>query len=144
MDQLHALIGKREWICSGSKIVITTRYKPLFKSLEGYNKCKIKRLNNDESLQLFSWHAFGKDHPVEGYMEQSRKVVYYCGGLPLALQVLGSFLWGKSTDTWESELQKLRAIPDTGIQNILKISYDSLRDDHDRNLFPDIACTRQM
>ncbi|KAL7205625.1 hypothetical protein ACSBR2_018535 [Camellia fascicularis] len=140
VDQLYAIIGKREWLCSGSKIVITTRYKPLLKSLEGYMKCKIKKLNNDESLHLFCWHAFGEDNPAEGYMELSRSVVYYCGGLPLALQVLGSSLCGKNIHTWESALQKLRAIPDSEIQNILKISYDCLQDDHDKNLFLDIAC----
>ncbi|KAL7235587.1 hypothetical protein ACSBR1_018975 [Camellia fascicularis] len=140
VDQLYAIIGKREWLCSGSKIVITTRYKPLLKSLEGYMKCKIKKLNNDESLHLFCWHAFGQDNPAEGYMELSGSVVYYYGGLPLALQVLGSSLCGKNIHTWESALQKLRAIPDSEIQNILKISYDSLQDDHDKNLFLDIAC----
>ncbi|CAL5378192.1 unnamed protein product [Camellia sinensis] len=140
VDQLYAIIGKREWLCSGSKIVITTRYKPLLKSLEGYMKCKIKKLNIDESLHLFCWHAFGQDNPAEGYMELSRSIVYYCGGLPLALQVLGSSLCGKNIYTWESALEKLRAIPDSEIQNILKISYDSLQDDHDKNLFLDIAC----
>ncbi|WRX27629.1 hypothetical protein QQP08_020116 [Theobroma cacao] len=54
-------------------------------------------------------------------MEHARSVVKPYGGLPLALQILGSSLFGKNI-------------------NILRISYDSLQDDHDKNLFLDIAC----
>ncbi|WRX26799.1 NB-ARC - like 10, partial [Theobroma cacao] len=73
-------------------------------------------------------------------MEYARTVVKHCGGLPLALQVLGSSLFSKSINVWKSALKELKAIPDSKIQKILRISYDSLQDDHDKNLFLDIAC----
>ncbi|XVF30429.1 hypothetical protein REPUB_Repub16aG0056500 [Reevesia pubescens] len=41
---------------------------------------------------------------------------------------------------WKSALEKLEEIPDSKIQKMLKISYDSLEDDYDKNLFLDIAC----
>ncbi|KAK2974043.1 hypothetical protein RJ640_006235 [Escallonia rubra] len=47
---------------------------------------------------------------------------------------------GKTKAEWGSALEKLEAIPEGQILNKLKISYDSLQDDHDRNLFLDIAC----
>ncbi|TQD84313.1 hypothetical protein C1H46_030141 [Malus baccata] len=72
-------------------------------------------------------------------MELSRHVVQHCGGLPLALQVLGSSLSGKSVEVWQSALQKLDVIPNDKIQKVMRISFDSLQDDHDKNLFLYIA-----
>ncbi|KAL7257946.1 hypothetical protein ACSBR1_004132 [Camellia fascicularis] len=105
-----------------------------------YKLHKVKELNDDESLELFSWHTFRQNHPIEGYEEHSKRVVSYCSGLPLALQVLGSSLFQRNLDVWESALKKLKAIPDSQILTKLKISFDSLQDDHDRNLFLDVAC----
>ncbi|KAK9944481.1 hypothetical protein M0R45_010047 [Rubus argutus] len=95
---------------------------------------------NSESLALFSWHAFGQDYPFQSYKDHSNRVVHHCAGLPLALKVIGSSLSGKSIAVWESALNKLEAIPNGEILKKLKISYDSLQDDHDRNLFLHFAC----
>ncbi|XP_059652099.1 disease resistance protein RPV1-like isoform X2 [Cornus florida] len=140
LDQLNAMLSTRDWIKRGSKIIITSRHKQLLKAHELYETHCVEQLGNDESLQLFSWHAFEQDHPVEAYMEQSIKVVKYCGGLPLALEVLGTSLSGRSVDLWESAVKKLEGIPNKKIIEKLKISFDSLEDDHDKNLFLDIAC----
>ena len=63
---------------------------------------KIKELNNAQSLKLFSRKAFKKDYPLEGYAELCQKFVNYTKGLPLALEVLGSFLFPKSPNLWRS------------------------------------------
>ncbi|XVF30471.1 hypothetical protein REPUB_Repub16aG0060800 [Reevesia pubescens] len=76
----------------------------------------------------------------QSFIEYASNVVKHCSGLPLALHVLGYSLSGKSMIVWKSALEKLEAIPDSKIQKMLKISYDSLEDDHDKNLFLDIAC----
>ncbi|KAK8593791.1 hypothetical protein V6N12_045865 [Hibiscus sabdariffa] len=76
----------------------------------------------------------------ESFMEYGTSFVKHCGGLPLALQVLASSLFGKSMDVWRNALEKLEAIPASKIQKILKISYDSLEDGHDKKLFLDIVC----
>ncbi|XP_038709854.1 disease resistance protein RPV1-like [Tripterygium wilfordii] len=140
LDEVHALIGEWEELSPGSKIILTTRFESLIPPHKVFRKFEVHKMNYSESLQLFSWHAFGKDHPIEGYLTNSKSVVDQCGGLPLALQVLGSSLSGKSIEVWESKLQKLKALPDGKIQPILRVSYESLEDDHDRNLFLDIAC----
>ncbi|XP_050136936.1 disease resistance protein RPV1-like isoform X1 [Malus sylvestris] len=138
-DQLNAILGMREWLHPGSKIIITTRHEHLLNAHEVFEKFTVPELNEYESLELFSWHAFRQSHPEEGYMELSRHVVRHCGGLPLALQVVGSSLSGKSEEVWQSALQKLDVIPNDKIQKVLRISFDSLPDDHDKNLFLHIA-----
>ena len=137
--QLDSLIGMHKRFHPGSKIIVTSRNKNLLKRNEVYKIYEVENFNDEESLELFSWHAFGQDHPKEEYYQHSEKVVRHCGGLPLALQVLGSSLFGKNIAIWESALQKLAVIPDSQILQKLKISYDSLEDDHTKRLFLYIA-----
>jgi hypothetical protein len=54
-------------------------------------------LTQDESLQLFSRHAFGTTHPPEDYAELSNDVLKCACALPLALEVLGASLFGKDS-----------------------------------------------
>ncbi|GFS34312.1 hypothetical protein Acr_00g0033220 [Actinidia rufa] len=93
-----------------------------------------------ESLELFSWHAFGKKHPIQEYLAISKMFVQHCEGLPMALQVLGSSMRKKSLDVWKSALRKLEALSDNKILEKLEISFDSLHDNHHKNIFLDIAC----
>uniref|UniRef100_A0A6N2N535 Uncharacterized protein n=1 Tax=Salix viminalis TaxID=40686 RepID=A0A6N2N535_SALVM len=69
IKQLEALMGERCWF--------------------GYHAMELDR---DQSLQIFSLHAFRETLPVQDYEELSEKVVDYCKGLPLALKILGSHL----------------------------------------------------
>ncbi|CAN0875548.1 Disease resistance protein RUN1 [Linum grandiflorum] len=139
-EQLNAIMGLLEWFHPGSKILITTRNQHILGAHAVSFMLKVKELDDKESLQLFSWHAFGSDHPELGYELLSMDVVHHCGGIPLALQVLASTLYGKPKDIWESVLQRLKKVPESDIQSIFQITYASLEDDHDRNLFLDIAC----
>ncbi|XP_059310757.1 disease resistance protein RPV1-like [Lycium ferocissimum] len=139
-EQIHTIIGMKNWFCPGSKIIITTKNSCLLKVHEIQKVHEVRKMGNDESLELFSWYSFGEDHPADKYMELSTRVVKHCGGLPLALQVLGSSLRGKNIDVWKSALDKLEAIPARQIIKKLKLGYDSLKDDHDKSLFLDIAC----
>ncbi|XP_028106556.1 TMV resistance protein N-like isoform X2 [Camellia sinensis] len=140
MDQLDVVLGMRDWLFQGSKIIITTRRERLLRAHEVCHIHKVEILDYGESLELFSWHAFGKNRPIDGFIEDSERVVQYCGGLPLAIKVLGSSLSGKSLNVWKSQLEKLKAIPDYEVVEKLKISYDSLPDEHDKNLFLHVAC----
>ncbi|XP_052209889.1 disease resistance protein RUN1-like [Diospyros lotus] len=139
-EQLDVVLGMKDWHSPGSKLIITTRHEDLLRAHECWKVHRVEELNHDESLQLFSWHAFGQSHPIDGYLIDSKRAVDYCSGLPLAVKILGSSLSGRSLDVWKSQLQKLKAIPDNKILEKLKLSYDSLQDDHDKDLFLDIAC----
>ncbi|XP_006358468.2 TMV resistance protein N-like isoform X2 [Solanum tuberosum] len=138
LDVLDSLIGTRDWFYPGSKILITTRCEKLLKSYERHMLFKIKELGVDESLKLFSWYAFAQDYPLEEFKMLSTEAIQHCGGLPLALYDLGSFLSGRDMEIWRSKLQKLEAIPHSRVQKNLEISYKSL-DDHDQRLFLLIA-----
>ncbi|GJT26297.1 NB-ARC domains-containing protein [Tanacetum coccineum] len=58
---------------------------------------------------------------------------------PLALKVLGRFLYEKTVGQWVSELDKLKVYPNEQIQRVLRLSYDGL-DLHQKNILLDIAC----
>ncbi|ONI22397.1 hypothetical protein PRUPE_2G126600 [Prunus persica] len=130
ISQLDVVLRMKDQFYPGSKIIITTRRAGLLKAHQDTKVHAVETLTQEESLELFSWHAFGQDHPIEDYIEYSEKLVDHCRGLPLALQVLGSSLLGESIGVWKSALEKLK----------LRVSYDSLQDDHDKKLFLHIAC----
>lgn len=139
-EQIHALVGERGWFGPGSRIVITTRDEHLLTQLEVVKKYPAKELNHEESLQLFSWHAFREPHPVIEYVELSKVLVDYVGGVPLALEVLGSYLFRRSIPQWTSAIEKLKKIPHHQIQRQLKTSFDDLDGDKLKDMFLDIAC----
>jgi len=137
LDQRKALMGDRSWLGPGSRVIITTRDSNLLRKAD--RTYQIEELTRDQSLQLFSWHAFKDTKPAEDYIELSKKAVDYCGGLPLALEVIGALLCGKEKDRWESEIDNLSRIPESNIQGKLLISYHAL-DGELQNAFLDIAC----
>lgn len=138
-DQLNAVLGMKSLFYPGSKIIITTRHERILNPHLVDKVYTVEKLDTDESLELFSWHAFGKPHPAEGFLVGSNEVVKRCGGIPLALRVLGSSLAGQNLDVWQSTIKKLQVVPNNRIIELLKISYESLEDD-DRSLFLHIAC----
>ncbi|KAJ6885447.1 TMV resistance protein N-like [Populus alba x Populus x berolinensis] len=140
-DQFNKIIGMQTWLCKGSKIIVTTRNKGLFSAndIEGV-RCKVEPLDDEKSIELFSWNAFGQADPVDGFVEDSWRIVHHCNGLPLALGVIGSSLSGKGREIWESALQQMEVIPNFEVHKVLRISYDFLDGDYLKNLFLDIAC----
>ncbi|XP_042958239.1 TMV resistance protein N-like [Carya illinoinensis] len=62
----------------------------------------VEPLQTADALQLFSLSAFDKTNPPENYKYLSMNFVHYAGGLPLALKVLGRFLFERTIDAWKS------------------------------------------
>ncbi|GAU38593.1 hypothetical protein TSUD_266320 [Trifolium subterraneum] len=140
LDQLNALCGNRKWFGEGSRIIITTRDDDLLSRLEVDHVYRMKEMDENESCELFNWHAFKQPIPGEGFTSLSRDVVKYSGGLPLALQVIGSFLLTKRRQReWNSVLEKRKLIPNDEVLEKLKISFDGLSDDDMKDIFLDIA-----
>ncbi|KAJ0586405.1 putative TIR domain, P-loop containing nucleoside triphosphate hydrolase [Helianthus annuus] len=136
----EALAGSHNWFGSGSRVIITTRDEHLLKTHKVDWVYPITLLSPDEAMRLFKRHAYNeKNHPVEEFETLSLSVVSYANGLPLALKVLGTFLYDKDKLEWISALDKLKDFPDSKVMDILKISYDGL-EPYQKELFLDIAC----
>ncbi|KAK9200147.1 hypothetical protein WN944_015343 [Citrus x changshan-huyou] len=139
VEQLRRLAGKRDWFGPGSRIIITTRDEHLLKLHRVEEVFKLEALTYDEAFQLFCLKAFETQKPREEYVHLSQLVVNYAGGLPLALKVLGSFLFGRPVDEWTSTLERLKREPENEILDILQISFDGLKE-AEKEIFLDVAC----
>ena len=142
-SQLEKLAGESDWFGPGSRVIITTREGRLLKM---HNVCGIyepQGLNDIEALRLFSLKAFKIDNPPEDYLKLSTYFVNYAKGLPLAIDVLGSFLHGRSKEEWESASYKLKEYPEKEINETLEISFNGLQD-IEKEIFLHIACFFNM
>ncbi|KAI3827401.1 hypothetical protein L1987_01474 [Smallanthus sonchifolius] len=153
-DELSTLLGANAFPTQ-SKIIITTRLLDIsawFGSIS-WRCCehKLTFLNDLESLELLSWHAFGSKIPMEGFEELAVQLAQYCGGNPLALKVLGSSLFTSDEDPhkrssmieiWRERMNSLSSLKgdlDCKIQDVLRKSFDSLQLNGHKELFLDIA-----
>ncbi|GKB35742.1 NB-ARC domains-containing protein [Tanacetum coccineum] len=93
----------------------------------------------DQSLEPFCSYAFKEKASSREFEEVSQEVVKYVQGHPLALKVLGRFLYDKTVGQWVSELDKLKVYPNEEIQRVLRLSYDGLNLQQ-QNILLDIAC----
>ncbi|XP_039167468.1 disease resistance protein RPV1-like [Eucalyptus grandis] len=99
----------------------------------------MKVMSSDYALELFSRHAFNKDSPSDDYKELSREIVSATGRLPLAIEVIGSFLFERRQQIWNETLDKLSKAPHEDVFGKLKISYDALTFEQ-QQIFLDVAC----
>ncbi|XP_022946575.1 disease resistance protein RPS6-like [Cucurbita moschata] len=129
LEQLEALVGGRDWFGPGTKIIVTTIAKRLLSIHEFDQMYGIRGMNHDDALKLFSWHAFKKSHPPSDYSDLSERATSYCKGHPLALVVLGSFLYKRNDQTkWRSILDEFENSLKIGIKDILQKSFDELEE----------------
>uniref|UniRef100_A0A9I9DRU2 TIR domain-containing protein n=1 Tax=Cucumis melo TaxID=3656 RepID=A0A9I9DRU2_CUCME len=139
LSQLQKLAGGLDWFGSGSRVIVTTRDEHLLISHGIERRYNVEVLKIEEGLQLFSQKAFGEEHPKEEYFDLCSQVVNYAGGLPLAIEVLGSSLHNKPMEDWINAVEKLWEVRDKEIIEKLKISYYML-EESEQKIFLDIAC----
>ncbi|XP_071718437.1 disease resistance protein RUN1-like [Rutidosis leptorrhynchoides] len=146
-EQLDVLLGTSN-LHPESRIIITsksdsltekcalfqTKLRPLM-----HKKLLLESLNLNESLELFSWHAFRLEEPNDEDKKESKKVAIYCRGHPLTLEVLGRSLYNGDR-TLEDIIDSLGKELNPDIQKVLKICVDSLTYEKDKELFKHIAC----
>ncbi|KAL9678580.1 hypothetical protein QQ045_016427 [Rhodiola kirilowii] len=123
----------------GSKIIMTTINKVLGNYASFKRDFEVHPLVRDESVSIFCQHAFGKGVPPRNFEIISERFVEYCVGLPLALKNLALSLRGLNLKLWEEQLAKLESFPNRELLDILKLSFDSLEDDNDKDIFLHVA-----
>ncbi|KAK4757149.1 hypothetical protein SAY87_007276 [Trapa incisa] len=138
--QMDNLVGEsgQPWLGGGSIIIVTTRNRDLMEGSNFYTY-QVEEMEFDEALRLFSMHAFRKESPPKCSLDISKEAVESTGGLPLALEVIGSYLHDKHPDKWAETIRRLKKTPHEDVQAKLKISYDAL-EQKTREIFLDIAC----
>ncbi|XP_056165249.1 disease resistance protein L6-like [Syzygium oleosum] len=127
---------------AGSIIIVTTRNEAVLdqSEFEVVYKYELNELDEEHALLLFNRHAFRTDHSLRDFEGVSRDVISTMGGLPLALEVVGSYLYKKTNrKVWEDVQKQLKSQPHRDVQKILRISYDALEDGH-KHIFLDIVC----
>nr|XP_048322733.1 disease resistance protein Roq1-like [Ziziphus jujuba var. spinosa] len=125
LEKIENLVGNAEekhgWLGPESRFIVTTKDKDLLKTYEENNIYKVGNLTIDEALQLFSTKAFKGNYPFDDFIKLSHNFVEYADGHPLALKVLGSFLFGRNVDQWSDTLVKLKRNPDRKVLRVLQL-----------------------
>ncbi|XP_030935996.1 TMV resistance protein N-like [Quercus lobata] len=142
-NQLEKLAGDSKWFGLGSRVIITTRDEHLLTRHKVHGIYEAQGLNDYEALHLFSLKAFNKYHPSKDYLDLSTSFVDYAKGLPLAIDVLGSFLYNRSKEEWEDALDMMKEYPKKEITEILEIGFDGLQGT-EKEIFLHIACFFNM
>jgi len=139
VEQLGKLAMTRECLGRGSRIIVVSRDDRILKEHGADEVYKVQPLDYFDALQLFCRKAFKSDDIMSGYEGLTGDVLRYVGGHPLAIEVLGSFLYGREVSEWRSALKRLKKNPRKDIMDVLRISFDGL-DDSEKDIFLDIAC----
>ncbi|KAF8019338.1 hypothetical protein BT93_G0113 [Corymbia citriodora subsp. variegata] len=148
-DQIMRLAGEANWFGGGSRIIITTRnIEFLVKEGEDDNLpvsnskqfsfYDMPEMNSHDALQLFCERALGCAKPPLDYMDITKELINALGGLPLALDVIGSTLRGKCQITWKHTLCKLKKVMNEDVKKKLMISYEALHPNQ-QQIYLDIA-----
>jgi hypothetical protein len=111
-------------------------------------KFEMDKLNEKQAMELFSWKAFRQSTPLHDFASITNEVVDACDGLPLSLEVTGSWLFTKrNLQEWDEGLSRLKNAKPFGGDRIendklwgrLWICYTDLAIE-EREMFLDIAC----
>ncbi|CAK9217225.1 unnamed protein product [Sphagnum troendelagicum] len=147
---LQLLIGKDATnVGCKSKILVNCRNWQILKyHVKESAKMDMAFLEEEQARELFMFHAFKHaNHVTNDVKKISMEIIKACGGLPLSLEVLGSYLCDISIlEVWEDALYQLKngryitgGSDNEMLWTTLRISYDHLDTDH-QNMFLDIAC----
>nr|XP_023884753.1 putative disease resistance protein At1g50180 [Quercus suber] len=121
---------------SGSKILLTTRSRDVALHADPRGLLhELHCLNEAKSLELFKKIAISWREELKKLKKSmnclGEKMIKYCGGLPLAITILGGLLATKQRqDEWEDVLKHIESYifkeDDLRVNNVLGLSYNDL------------------
>ncbi|XP_058093983.1 disease resistance protein At4g27190-like [Magnolia sinica] len=127
---------------NGSKLVLTTRLRQVCHKMGTDEEIQVEVLSSEEAWKLFS-DTVGKVIDSPSIQCIARGVVEECGGLPLAIIVIGASL-RKEDDVyvWKNALKELSSPATSEIEDMeeqvfkrLKFSFDRLKNDTIKDCF---------
>ncbi|XP_047939314.1 putative disease resistance protein RGA3 [Salvia hispanica] len=126
-DFINSILGVTS--TSGNVIIITTRSQRVASIVNPFHIHHLDGLSDEDCWSIIKAKTFVENGKVPSGLEMiGRKIAKRCQGLPLAANVIGAVLRGKSEDEWHSINEKWLSDDEGGenIKNILKLSYDYL------------------
>jgi DNA polymerase III delta prime subunit len=92
--QLELLLSRSmlQDLCLGSMVLVTSRESGAAKGFDAVKKAEADFLSELDAMQLLCQHAYGSSMPPAAEEQQVKGVLARCGGLPMALEVVGSHL----------------------------------------------------
>ncbi|MQL89493.1 hypothetical protein Taro_022068 [Colocasia esculenta] len=128
-----------------SKVVLSTRSEGICSEMGAHHKVEVKCLGKEAAWELFYQNAELEEAAASSHpqvLQLARAVAAECGGLPLALIVVGRALASKKTaQEWQHALTALQRWPPEipgmveKVLSRLRFSFDNLRDDTLRSCF---------
>lgn len=120
-------------------MIITTRDVHILKVIEAHAMYEVPLLDCNDARELFNRKAFKSEEQSSSCAELIPEVLRYAQHLPLAIRVLGSFLYDRDATQWRDALDRFRNNPDNDVMDVLQESVNGLRHE-DREIFLHIAC----
>ncbi|KAF7850293.1 hypothetical protein BT93_L5648 [Corymbia citriodora subsp. variegata] len=147
-SHLDDLVGDQlDWFGFGSRIIVTLENVGILQTYVSQGLAclyEVNGMDNDRALELFCKHALGSHFSIPGYPEVGKRIVKATGQVPFVIEVIGSFLRGKTIEDWRKieDLIKLQNENSQEIlkdcRGILKFCYEAL-DEKQKQIFWDIA-----
>ncbi|KAL3746404.1 hypothetical protein ACJRO7_015373 [Eucalyptus globulus] len=147
-SDLHAIVGDQlDWFGPGSRIIVTSQNEEILKEYDSDKAptYMVTELDDGQAFKLFCKHAFRMQSSIPDFDGLSNCIVKATEKLPLAVEVVGSFLRGKSIQEWEMMEKSMKARlmssqkTTVGLQELLDICNGEL-DHQQKDIFLDIAC----
>ncbi|XP_021739238.1 putative disease resistance protein RGA3 [Chenopodium quinoa] len=119
---------------SGSRVIVTTRSAKVAKAVGTTEPHNLGLLTEVESWNLFKKIAFvsEKEERNPNLVQIGKEIVNSCGNVPLAIRVVGSFLYSENNEKhWQRirkthQLSKEKGKGGDSVMEELKLSYDYL------------------
>ncbi|KAF8029500.1 hypothetical protein BT93_E2032 [Corymbia citriodora subsp. variegata] len=147
-SHLDDLVGDQlDWFGSGSRIIVTLENVGILQTYVSQGLAclyEVNGMDNDRALELFHKHALGSHFSIPGYPKVGKHIVKATGQVPFVIEVIGSFLRGKTIEDWR-KIEDLIKPQNKNSQEILKdcrgilkFCYEAL-DEKQKQIFWDIA-----